>query len=535
MSTNNLMDRSGQAAADLECFFSLSIDMLCIAGFDGYFKYVNAAWERTLGWTVEEMTTKPWSHFVHPDDLERTIAEADKQAQRGLEAISFDNRYLAKDGSYHWLLWNSRPSAEHGEMHAIARDVTEQKRAELALQALNESLERQVAERTAAAEERARQAERAEQALRDSEARAQAILLTAVDAIITIDEQGNIESLNPAAERVFGYPASEIVGCSVSALMPSPDRERHGGHVAEYRRTGHGNILGIGREVVGRRQDGTTFPMDLAVSEVLLADRRLFTGIVRDISERKRVEQTVRETAIDLARSNSELEAFTYSVSHDLKEPLRTLEAFSQFLLEDYADKLDADGKDHLRRLAQASARMKHLIEDLLTISRVSRQTEPTEPVSAYRVIADIVEGMRVTVHERNATVVVASGLPEVVADPRRIGQIFGNLIANGIKFNRSAAPCVEIGAHVKDSGDAVFFVRDNGIGIDARYHEKIFGVFQRLHRREEFEGTGAGLAIVRRAVEALGGSIWVESSPGEGSTFMFKLPVSPAQTAAAV
>ena len=154
------VNRRGPAAVDLERFFSLSIDMLCIAGFDGYFKYVNAAWERTLGWTVEELTEQPWSSFVHPEDLERTTAEADRQTKQGLETISFENRYLAKDGSYHWLEWSSRPSAEHGEMHAIAHDVTERKTAELALKTLNQSLERQVADRTAAAEERARQAER---------------------------------------------------------------------------------------------------------------------------------------------------------------------------------------------------------------------------------------------------------------------------------------------------------------------------------------------------------------------------------------
>src|ERR1700674_4367262 len=145
MSTSADDDRSARAAVDLDRFFALSIDMLCIAGFDGYFKRVNPAWERTLGWTVEELTTKPWNDFVHPDDLESTIAEAAKQTERGLEAISFENRYLAKDGSYHWLLWNSRPSPEHGEMLAIARDITERKRAEAALQQWNASLEQQVA------------------------------------------------------------------------------------------------------------------------------------------------------------------------------------------------------------------------------------------------------------------------------------------------------------------------------------------------------------------------------------------------------
>ena len=375
---------------------------------------------------------------------------------------------------------------------------------------------------------------KAEQALRDNDARTRAIFETAVDAIVTIDERGIVESLNPAAERLFGYAAPEIVGCNVSALMPSPYAEEHAGYLADYRQTDHGKIIGVGREVVGRRQDGTTFPMDLAVSEVMLGERRLFTGIMRDCSEHRAAEQALRETAADLLRMNSELEAFTYSVSHDLKEPLRTLEAFSQFLLEDYGDKLDAEGKDYLIRLARASARMKHLIEDLLTIARIGREAESAAPVAVERVIADIVEGMRVAVHERNATVDVAHGLPEVLGDPRRVEQIFGNLIANGIKFNHSAEPRIEIGASVNDAGETAFFVRDNGIGIDAQYHAEIFEVFRRLHRREEFEGTGAGLAIVKRAVEALGGRIWVESSPGEGSAFMVTLPLSPVQAVAA-
>ena len=244
--------------------------------------------------------------------------------------------------------------------------------------------------------------------------------------------------------------------------------------------------------------------------------------------------QALLDTADNLIRINSELEAFAYSVSHDLKEPLRTLESLSRFLLDDYGDKLDAEGKDHLVRLVRASARMKHLIDDLLTISRAGR-AEPPAPVAVGGIIADIVEGMSVTVHERNASIDVAPSLPEVLADPRRIGQIFGNLISNGVKFNRSAAPRVEIGSLVNDAGETVFFVRDNGIGIEPRYHEKIFDVFQRLHRRDEFDGTGAGLAVVKRAVEALGGRVWVENNSREGTTFLLTMPASPGQTEAAV
>ncbi len=527
MPTSNKRDRSGQAAVSLDRFCSLSIDLLCVAGFDGYFKYVNAAWEKTLGWTVEEMTTKPWSCFVHPDDLERTVEEADQQAEHGLASISFENRYRATDGSYHWLLWNSRPSAEHGEIYAIARDVTEQKRAELTLKTLNESLKREVAERTAAANDRARGAARAEREVRRSDEQMRLLVENAPAAVALLDrEMRHLLASRPCnSDDALGR--ASLVGRGYYDIFPEIDRRWRDIH----RRCGRG--------AAEECADGPCPRLGGTVACVrweIHPWRTAGGGIIflsEAINARKRAELELRETADDLIRINSELEAFTYSVSHDLKEPLRTLEAFSQFLLEDYGDKLDAEGKDYLTRLAQASARMKHLIEDLLTISRMGGQAEPAAPVAVDRVIADIVEGMRVTVHERNATVDVASGLPKVVGDPRRIGQIFGNLIANGIKFNRSAAPRIEIGAFVNDAGETVFFVRDNGIGIEERYHEKIFGVFQRLHRREEFEGTGAGLAIVKRAVEALGGSIRVESGPGEGSAFLFTLPVSPAQATA--
>jgi PAS domain S-box-containing protein len=375
---------SGHAAVDLDRFFVLSNDMLCIAGFDGYFKRVNPAWERVLGWTPEELTSRPWTDFVHPDDLDATIAEADKQTELGLEVISFENRYRARDGSYRWLLWNSRPTPEHEEMLAVARDITDRKEAEQSLRTLNESLEQLVRERTAAAEERAE----------------------------------------------------------------------------------------------------------------------------------------------ELARRNAELEAFTYSVSHDLKEPLRTIEAFSQFVLEDYAALLDDQGRRYLETLASASVRLKRLIEELLTLSRVSRQMTPPRRVDTRQVVAAVIDGVRASRDEKSAMVDVVDDLPDVSGDPVRLEQIFGNLISNALKFNDSDDARVTIGVRDTTDNTATFYVRDNGIGIEPQYHERIFGVFQRLHRREEYDGTGAGLAIVKRAVQALGGSVSVESALGAGSTFVVTLPV---------
>ncbi|MEX2245182.1 MAG: ATP-binding protein [Dehalococcoidia bacterium] len=259
---------------------------------------------------------------------------------------------------------------------------------------------------------------------------------------------------------------------------------------------------------------------------------RAFDDMADDL-QRREEEAVVARSGLEavtdhLRRANAELEAFTHSVSHDLKEPLRTIEAFSQFLLADYNDALDDQGRDYLQRVGGASARMKRLIEELLALSRLARLPDPSEPVDAGRALATIIEGMRYTIETHQARVEVQEDLPSVLADAPRLEQIFGNLISNALKFNRDGQPVVRIGCR-QDGGEAIFHVADDGIGIDPEYHEKVFGIFQRLNRREDFDGTGAGLAIARRAVEGLGGRIWVESALGEGATFLFTLPTAAA------
>ena len=221
--------------------------------------------------------------------------------------------------------------------------------------------------------------------LEESEARTRTILQTAVDAIITIDEAGHIESMNPSAEELFGYKSAEVIGQNVKMLMPEPYRHEHDGYLNNYLTTGQKRIIGIGREVIGLRKDGSTFPMDLAVSEVKLGHRRLFTGIVRDISDRKKTEGQLRFYAAELQgrnaeliRSNQELDEFAYIASHDLKEPLRGIHNYATFLLEDYKDKLDADGADKLETLKRLTQRMDVLLDSLLDFSRVGRLNSPS-------------------------------------------------------------------------------------------------------------------------------------------------------------
>lgn len=263
----------------------------------------------------------------------------------------------------------------------------------------------------------------------------------------------------------------------------------------------------------------------------LRLDNAVRIQMEEDLAAQAARERRLNET---LQQQVAELNAFTYSVSHDLRGPLRAIEAFSQFVLEEDGDRLDERGRDYLIKLANASIRMKNLIDDLLTLSRTSRQQGPLHRVAVGWLAGEAIAEIRPMIDARGATVEIEKGLPDVLAESPRIKQVFVNLIDNAIKFNESERPHVKIGVRVIDGDVATFFVQDNGIGIDPQYHERIFGVFQRLQHREDYEGTGAGLAIVKRAVEVIGGRIWVESELGAGATFLFTLPLWVEATASA-
>jgi PAS domain S-box-containing protein len=365
---------------------------------------------------------------------------------------------------------------------------------------------------------------RAEEALRESEGRLRAIVETAVDAIITIDERGLITSFNPAAARLFGYAADQVMGRNVSMLMPEPYRGEHDGYVRNYRETGIKKIIGIGREVTGLRKDGSQFPMDLAVSETVLGDRRIFTGIVRDVSERKRAEESLAKQAEDLARSNVELERFAYVASHDLQEPMRTVRSFGQLLQRRYGNLFTAEAGEYLRFITDGVQRMQTLINDLLTYSRVSSQGGAFANSDCSHILAMVLESLHSTIEAQQAEV-TSDPLPVVLGDATQLGQVFQNLLANAIKFRRpDRPPRVHVSVAAR-GGDWVFSVRDNGIAIAPEYFERIFVIFQRLHTIEEYGGTGIGLAICKKIVERHGGRIWVESKVGEGTTFYFSIP----------
>ena len=356
------------------------------------------------------------------------------------------------------------------------------------------------------------------------ERRLAAVFEAAVDGMVIIDPKGTILRVNPAVERVFGWTSAELVGRNVTTLMPEPYRSQHDEFLRRYLATGERRIIGIGREVMALRRDGTEFPIHLSVGEVTNTDPKVFVGILRDITDAK-VAQAAREGLIrELEAKNAELERFTYTVSHDLKSPLITIKGFvSQLERSVDAGKMERFRSD-VGRIAGAADKLTDLLDDLLALSRVGRIANPPEDVPLTELVDEVLELLGAPIRERGARIVVGQDLPTVRGDRVRLREIMQNLIENALKFTRED-PCIEIDARV--SGEQVLCsVKDNGIGIDPEYTERVFGLFEKLDGASP--GTGIGLALVRRIVEVHGGKIWLESAGlGHGTTFLFTLPLA--------
>lgn len=350
-------------------------------------------------------------------------------------------------------------------------------------------------------------------------------LLGVFGAIITIDMQGIVQLFNPMAERIFGYSAAEVVGRNVSMLMPEPDRSAHDGYLEAYHRTGQAKIIGKGRNVYGRRKDGSVFPAELGVSEAHINGRPMYIGLIHDATARLAAEHEALRRTVELERSNRELDEFAYVASHDLKEPLRGIHNYASFLLEDYSERLDADGRDKLKTLIVLSQRLESLINALLYYSRVGRNSMTVHEVDLNAVVCDVLLTLRPVIEERKVDIRLPTLLPWTVCDGVMVGEVFRNLIVNAMKYSDAETPWVEIG-HEERDGQTLFYVRDNGIGIPEKHQQKIFGIFKRLNNRKAYgDGTGLGLTIAQKIVVRHGGRIWVESTSGEGATFYFTLP----------
>lgn len=378
----------------------------------------------------------------------------------------------------------------------------------------------------------------AEEELEQGRQRLAGIVNSAMDAIISIDEKQNIILFNQAAEKVFRCTAKEAIGTSVDRFIPERYRTMHRQHVHMFGETGlTSRAMGGPRMVLsGIRTNGQEFPIDASISQVQVEGHRIFTVILRDITERRKaeeeirrfqteLEQRVQQRTSELAAANQELEAFGYTVSHDLRAPLRHVTSFVDLLDKHAGATLDEKGQRYVRTISEAGRRMANLIDDLLMLSRLGRATLSQTQVALRQLVDDAMIQLAPEMVDRRVQWKIGD-LPEVCGDPVLLRNVVINLLSNALKYTRGRDPAViEMQGHVQD-GQVVCLVRDNGVGFDMRYVDKLFGVFQRLHRAEEFEGTGVGLASVRRIIQRHGGKTWAEGELGKGATFYFSLPV---------
>ena len=646
-----------------EAFFNLSLDLLCVAGFDGYFKRLNHAWSATLGYTPQALMSRPLLDFVHEDDRAITQAEMEKII-RGEATAYFENRFIAQDGQARWLLWSASAHPEQGQIYAVGRDITDRKLVEFALarntqiseavralqsqyiaadnphtllentlqtllrfteseygliaeiafsdkgtpyfetcafsecmvlsgwpfldeenileelQAyrIGEALETLIASGQAlidnhvdrplspglpplrsflaiplhfgeqllgmvwvgkgtAAYQRTlpdqiapllgscanlihalrddRRRHNAEENLRQNEVRLRTILDTVADGIITIDNDGRIETFNSAAERIFGYRAEEVLGDNVNILMPEPYHGAHDGYLNNYKRTHEAKVIGIGREVSGRRKDGSTFPLDLTISEMRMGNELKFAGVVRDITERKKIERMKGE--------------FISTVSHELRTPLTSIRGSLGLIAGGAAGELGEQAKTLIDIACNNSDRLVRLINDILDIEKIEagKMLFNLKSQALAPLIEQTVEANEGYAAQHGVRIEFRDAYPGCQArvDGDRLIQVITNLISNAVKYSPAGGV---VGLRLEHHGPlARVSVQDQGPGIAEEFRERIFQKFVQADSTDSRQkgGTGLGLSISKAIVEHMGGKIGFESTTGKGSSYFFHLP----------
>ncbi|WP_141734034.1 PAS domain S-box protein [Oligoflexus tunisiensis] len=454
---------------------------------EGYVMSWNEGAERIKGYKAEEIVGQHFSKFYPKDDAYRTKHELEIAARTG--TYEEEGWRIRKNGTRFWanvLITTVRDDA--GQIigfSKVTRDLTDKRNAQ--------------------------------EALRASEARSRLVLEKAHDAFVAINDRGSITEWNPQAETTFGWSRQEAVGRSLcETIIPEKYHQAYRRGLENFVKSSEGPVLNRRLEFPALRKDGTEIPVELTVLPIKVDDSYSFTSFIRDISERKRAEA--------LAASNAELQDFAFIASHDLKEPLRMVSTYLQFVEKRARSKLNDEEREFIDYACEGAQRMQALIEDLLSYARLGRAPQNTRPVDFNAVAAEAEANLRPAIRESEASLRIGL-LPTLNADPVQMVQVFQNLLSNAIKYRSEKKLEIEITAEERQEG-WMFSVKDNGIGISPEYAERIFLVFQRLHSdRTKYQGTGIGLAICKKIIERHRGRIWVESRSGEGASFHFILP----------
>ncbi len=485
---------------DLNPYFDSPIDLLCIGSLEGIIQKLNPEFETILGYPLSEMEGKDFIEFVHPDDRPAALA-AFRELERQQEVRVLINRFRCKDGSYRWMEWKYLLRGEH--IYAAARDITDRKHTEDELRESREMLE------------------------------------TVLDTIPTRVFWKDLDSNFLGCNRPFALDAGFD---SPADLIGRNDYQMGWAEQAELYRSDDRKVIESGQAKLNYEEPQSTpngGRIWLRTSKIPLraaeGNIRGVLGTYEDITEKKLAEEEIRTLNADLEQrvaqrtaqleaANKELEAFSFSVSHDLRAPLRAIDGFTRILEEDYGPNLDEEGRRLCGVVRQNTRHMNQLIDDLLALSRLSR-TEMEFLTNDMRSMVESVFQELTTIETRDRIDFQVAPLPQATGDPILLRQVWTNLISNAIKFSsKRARPKIEIGCQSSPEED-VFSIRDNGAGFDMQYAGKLFGVFQRLHSTAEFEGTGVGLAIVQRVIHRHGGRVWAEGKADQGATFYFTLP----------
>ena len=463
----------------------------------------NAGAERVFGYTAAEMLGQSITRLLSPHRPEEEAHILEDVKRGGIR--HYETVRICKDGQPIEVSLTVSPIRDAaGDIigsSSIALDITERKRSE--------------------------------REVRENRARLSGIIGSAMDAIISVDAGQRITIFNAAAEKMFLCPASEALGQPFDRFIPERFREAHRGHLAAFGRTGAtSRAMGNLQPVSGLRAGGEEFPIEASISHIEVGGQQIYTVILRDITERKRaeeqiqrlnaeLEQRVEERTAELTAANNELESFTYSVAHDLRAPLRHIDAFSKILEEDCAAALPRGAAHYLQNIRRSTGKMSMLVDDLLNLARIGRQELRRQPTPLGGLVDEVLADLKDETAGRMLEWHIQP-LPAIECDPGLMKQVFANLISNAVKYTRPRSVAVIEVGYRKKNGDSAVFVRDNGVGFNMKYADKLFGVFQRFHRAEEFEGTGVGLATVDRIVRKHGGHIWAEAAVDQGATFYF-------------